>query len=102
MPRIYLGTVLTWVVVASLHVAAQDARPPAESGMARATPVRVSTPRVLPGTRADVFATIRGSALTSTNGSLATAAVRLRDARIGQIVATQVTDTSGMFAFDSL
>jgi hypothetical protein len=102
MSRIYLGTALSWVVVASLHVAAQDAGSLIESGKAQATPARVSTPRVLPGTRADVFATIRGSALTSTNSSLATTPVRLRDARIGQIVARQVTDSSGMFEFESL
>ena len=49
-----------------------------------------------------MFSTIQGNALTSTNGALANAFVRLRDARVGQIVETQVTDQSGLFAFPAV
>ena len=74
MPRIHLGTTLAWLVLATLHVAAQEPGSTAHRGRsARATLAQVSTPRILPGTRPDVFATIQGNALTSTNGSLPTA-----------------------------
>jgi hypothetical protein len=102
MCRIPLGTTLCWLVLATLHVAAQAPGNPAAPAVARATVAQASTPRILPGTRPDVFATIRGNALTSSNGSLPTVSVRLRDARIGQIIETQVTDSSGLFAFSSL
>jgi hypothetical protein len=102
MSRICLGITLAWIVAATPQLAAQEPASPAGPVVARATTARVSTPRILPGTRPDVFATIRGNALTSTNGSLPAAAVRLRDARIGQIVETQMTDSSGLFAFSSL
>ena len=102
MSRTFVGTGLAWLLVATLHVSAQQPGSTAGSLVARATPGRATTPRILPGTRPDVFATIQGNALTSTNNSLSNAAVRLRDARIGQIVEAQVTDSSGLFAFDSL
>jgi hypothetical protein len=46
--------------------------------------------------------TIRGNALDSSNGRLANAVVRLRDARYGRIVDTQLTDKSGLFAFKAI
>ncbi len=74
------------------------------------TPVRpttVATPgsatrsatRLLPGSRDKGLTTIQGNALTSTNGPLTDTVVRLRDARNGRIIDSQVTDTSGLFAF---
>ena len=45
---------------------------------------------------------IHGNALDSTDGQLANAVVRLRDARYGRIVETQYTDQSGMFEFKGL
>lgn len=42
---------------------------------------------------------IQGNALTSTNGQLPDSMVRLRDARVGRILAAQRTDTAGLFAF---
>jgi hypothetical protein len=102
MFRTLAGTSLVWLVVATLHVAAQEPAGTPGVTVVRAATARVSTPRILPGTRADVFATIQGNALTSTNGSLPAASVRLRDARIGQIVETQVTDSAGLFTFGSL
>ena len=61
-----------------------------------------ATPIVLPGTSASVFTTIQGNALNSANGSLPNSIVRLRDARLGQIVDTQMTDQSGLFAFHAV
>lgn len=46
--------------------------------------------------------TIQGNALSSTNGQLADTYVRLRDARYGRVLGTQMTDKSGLFAFKSL
>ena len=46
--------------------------------------------------------TIQGNALNSTNGQLNGVVVRLRDARFGRIVDTQLTDKSGLFAFKAL
>ncbi len=45
---------------------------------------------------------IQGNALSSTNGHLNSAIVRLRDARYGRIVDTQLTDETGLFAFKAL
>ena len=41
----------------------------------------------------------RGNAVNSTNGPMPDTMVRLRDARFGRIVDTQITDKSGMFGF---
>lgn len=51
------------------------------------------------GARSAAFSTIQGNALTSTNGQLANTMVRLRDARYGRIIDSQLTDKSGLFAF---
>jgi hypothetical protein len=49
-----------------------------------------------------VFSAIQGNALTSTDGALTNATVRLRDARAGQIVESQMTDQAGLFAFPTV
>jgi hypothetical protein len=67
---------------------------------ARAVPLPTAG-RALPAARAN-FTTIQGNALDSMNGQMPNAIVRLRDARFGQIVDTQLTDNSGMFAFRSV
>jgi hypothetical protein len=56
----------------------------------------------LASVRPDAFGTIQGNALNSTNSQLANATVRLRDARFGRIIGSQMTDQSGLFAFKSL
>jgi len=61
-----------------------------------------STPRLLPGTRANVLASIQGNALNSTNGPMPSALMRLRDARSGHIVETVMTDKSGLFTFRAI
>jgi hypothetical protein len=84
-------------VVASLPLSAQAPTTPPAS--ARATP---RPTKLLPGTHSNVLSTIHGNALTSTNTQLADAPVRLRDARSGRIVETQVTDKGGMFSFSAI
>ena len=58
-----------------------------------------SSPKLLPGTNPKVLTEIKGNALNTTNGSLPNTVVRLRDARLGQIVDSQLSDKSGLFAF---
>lgn len=104
MPRTFYIAV-GCLLATTLRVAAQppgDTSAGPRSSVARATAPRIDAPRILPGTRPDVFSTIQGNALTSTNSSLPNATVRLRDARIGQIIETQVTDQTGLFAFRSI
>jgi hypothetical protein len=61
-----------------------------------------ASPKLLTGTRPGVASTIRGEALDSTGKHLARTPVRLRDARVGRIVGTQLTDASGAFDFTAL
>jgi hypothetical protein len=56
-------------------------------------------PRLLPGTKTNVFSSIQGTALNSTNGAMPNTLMRLRDARFGRIVDTVTTDKSGLFTF---
>jgi hypothetical protein len=46
-----------------------------------------------------VFSAIQGNALNSANAALGNASVRLRDARAGHIVESQLTDQTGLFSF---
>ena len=50
----------------------------------------------------NALTTIQGNALNSTNGQLRGVVVRLRDARFGRIVDTQLTDKSGLFEFRAI
>ena len=45
---------------------------------------------------------IQGNALDSTNAQMRNTIVRLRDARFGRIVDTQLTDKAGLFAFRAI
>src|ERR1700730_17265455 len=47
----------------------------------------------------NALTTLAGNALNCTNGPQPDATLRLRDARSGHIVATDVTDEAGLFAF---
>jgi hypothetical protein len=81
-------------------VVTQSATPTVPVAAARAAvPARAGAPAVLPGTQESAFATIQGTALDSANGVLPDSPVRLRDARIGRIVAAQRADKSGLFDF---
>ena len=57
---------------------------------------------VLLNAKSHALTTIQGNALNSTNGNMSNAVVRLRDARFGRIVDTQLTDKSGLFAFKAI
>src|SRR5689334_9525952 len=89
--KIVIG--VAFLAAASVALVAQspDPRPlrAAEKGSPAANPS--ATAGLLPGTRANVFPTIRGNALSAVNEALANTTVRLRDARFGRIVDTQVT-----------
>ena len=83
----------------TLTVTAQQAPAGLSARAGAGTPVpRAAVAR----TKVDTLTTIQGNALNSTNGSLTDTLVRLRDARFGRIVDTQVTDKSGLFAFKSI
>jgi hypothetical protein len=82
--------------------AQQPATGAAVAVKAPATVAHATPPRLLPGTRIDVLTTIQGHALDSTNGQLPQTLVRLRDARIGRIVESQLTDKDGLFVFKAL
>jgi len=102
MQRILLAIVGALVVSGVVGAAAQQ---PTKLGAARTTAAAKTTaasssaPRLLPGTRPNVFTTIQGNALSSTNGGLADSRVRLRDVRFGRIVDATITDKSGLFIF---
>src|SRR5262249_38367954 len=50
----------------------------------------------------NAFGTIQGNALNSTNGQLPYVTVRLRDARFGRVMGSQVTDQTGLFTFNKI
>ncbi len=88
----------------SAQVDAQQAAPkaiPAPRPVATASP-SPTVPRLLPGTKPNVFSSIQGTALNSTNGSMPNTLMRLRDARYGRIVDTVTTDKAGVFTFRSI
>jgi hypothetical protein len=86
------ATVLS--LLAGLPLSAQT--PTKTVAATRSTP---GATKLLPGTRSSVLTTIQGNALTSSNGKLADALIRLRDARSGRIVDSQITDKVGLFSF---
>jgi len=106
MPRIILATTAGWLIAATLHVTAQQpqgaAGPLPRAAVAHATPARIDPPKMLPGTRPNVFSAIQGNALTQADEALTSVVVRLRDARVGQIVGSATTDQSGLFAFPTV
>jgi hypothetical protein len=89
------------VAAGTLHVAAQE-QSAAALQQSLTSGARSAVTRLLPGTRRDVLGTIQGNALSSTNGQLPSASVRLRDARLGRIVDAQLTDRAGSFAFKAI
>jgi len=86
-------TSVTPTVIAQQQIAAAPPRPA----------INVARTGARAGARAEAFTTtIQGNALTSTNGQLSETFVRLRDARYGRIMDTQITDKSGLFAFKAV
>src|SRR2546426_4087905 len=109
MHRVFSAAVAVLVAASVLDVVAQQ---PAKLGSAKAASTSKTTaPRsvseggsrsatgLLPGTNSNVFTTIQGNALNSTNGVLPNAVRRLRDVRYGRLAGTTITDTSGLFEF---
>ncbi len=82
------------IAISALPVAAQPQAPGPRSSVVNQALIAQAKQKAL--------TTIQGNALDSSNGHLANAVVRLRDARFGRIVDTQVTDKAGLFAFKSL
>jgi hypothetical protein len=97
MNLIRWGTVVTLIVTGSLLGAAEQqagSQPRESAGI-----VARSGSRALATVRPDLVGIIQGNALNSTNGQLPNQPVRLRDARFGRIIDTQITDQSGIFTF---
>ncbi|MCC7417798.1 MAG: carboxypeptidase regulatory-like domain-containing protein [Acidobacteria bacterium] len=94
----------TFFVAAVLSVAVLSAAAQQPAGSPPAAPAGAQTLdlHALPGTDAANLGTIRGNALDSNGASLPNSAIRLRDARTGRIVGTQVTDDTGGFVFRSI
>ena len=91
---------LSLITAATLSVSAQQQ---AAVGLsARAAARSTVTMAAVSKVRTDAFTIIQGNALNSINGPLNDVAVRLRDARFGRIVDTQLTDKSGLFAFKAI
>jgi hypothetical protein len=106
MYRILSATVGVVLAVTTLGVAAQSPTPtavmPGDSTRVAIPAASAVAPRALASARVISSTTIQGNTLTSTNGVLPNAAVRLRDARTGRIRDTQVTDRAGLFTFHSV
>ena len=94
---------VAFVAGGALQVAAEQAAPSATATAPRAAAGDLkAAPKLPPGARANALTTIQGNALDSANHALPSGVVRLRDARLGRIVGTQVTDRSGLFTFRSV
>jgi len=78
--------------------AGQQSAAPTSAPDGRST-LRPPATRPVRGARIDTLTMIHGNALDSANGRLAHTVVRLRDARFGRIVDTELTDASGLFEF---
>jgi hypothetical protein len=98
MHRFILGTSL---LLAAATLSAQNAAPNAAAQVNSAVRSGALS-NALPGTSSSAFTMIQGNALNATNGQLANSPVRLRDARLGHIVSSQVTDRTGVFTFRSV
>jgi uncharacterized protein (DUF2141 family) len=86
------------IAAGTMSVAAQQQAPAGLMARAGATISKAAVAKV----KSDSLTMIQGNALNSTNGSLTDAIVRLRDARFGRIVGTQITDKSGLFEFKAV
>lgn len=102
MYRLHLAGMCLFTAFTAMPALAGQSPAASPRATTRIAPARLSVPGVLPGTGEAAFTTIQGNALDSTNGALPFSPVRLRDARFGGIVASQVTDKAGVFQFSSL
>lgn len=90
-----------WVVAlaCTTGIASQDPTPASRSGTGLAQPAIANAGQEGGEGHTRSRSTVQGNALTATNGALADALVRLRDARSGRVVDTQITDKTGVFVF---
>ena len=103
MHRLRLGLgICTVALVSVAPLVAQQAPDMPRVSVRSTAPARAVVPDVSPVTGRAVRTTIQGNALDSMNGPLANNSVRLRDARFGRIIDSQMTDTSGLFAFEGV
>jgi hypothetical protein len=93
MSRLFAAATALFVAAGSWCVAAQQPATVSTRSGAKSVVPRVA------GARSNVPSIIQGIALDSANGPLPGTLVRLRDARFGRVIDTQLTDKSGMFAF---
>src|SRR3954470_21216516 len=94
---------LLTIATASLMAAGSPplSAPQQTATVVNSAPVTVTKAAVVRA-KENALTTIQGNALNSTNGQLSNVVVRLRDARFGRIVDSQLTDKSGMFAFKAI
>lgn len=96
MSRLLTIAAVSILAVSPLSLAAQ------QQTASAVNTVRGTMTKALARAKANSLTTIQGNALSSTNGQLNGVMVRLRDARFGRIVETQLTDKSGLFAFKAI
>ena len=95
--------IAAFVVTGAAHISAQQPALGGAAGVSSpAAAARETAPKLPPGARTDVLTTIKGNAVDSTDRQLGNTLVRLRDARVGRIVETQLTDKAGVFSFNGL
>ena len=99
MSRLLSIATVSLIAASSLSLAAQQ-----QAATATATRVVKSavTKAALAKAKENALTIIQGNAISSTNGQMTNVVVRLRDARFGRIVDTQITDQSGLFAFRAI
>ncbi len=100
MARLFAAATLSLIAISTLPLAAQPQA--AAATTARAAGTNTVAKAGMAQARKTWFTSIQGNALNSTNGHLTDVVVRLRDARFGRIVGSQLTDKSGLFAFRAL
>jgi len=93
MSRLFATATVLFVAAGSWPFAAQ---PPATAGTG---PVAKNVAPRVAGARSDVLTIIQGSALNAANDPMPGTLMRLRDARVGRVIETRLTDESGMFVF---
>jgi hypothetical protein len=99
MSRLLSIATVSLIAASTLSLAAQQqAATATATRVARSTVTRAALVKA----HENSLAIIQGNALNSTNGPMNDAAVRLRDARFGRIVDTQLTDKSGLFVFKTI
>ena len=95
MSRLLSIAAVSLIAVAALPVSAQQQATSAVNTV-RSTVLKAAL------AKERALTMIQGNALSSSNGPLNDVTLRLRDARWGRIVDTQLTDHSGLFAFKAI